>query len=198
MIYMCVNRNKFLNTIDTNQIQSLPASFYHRHNFRWRKRMKMAKTSSSMTCAKMSMKRSNKAWIEISEISSMNRQCLLIKSALTNPPERGHKFESYESWLLALMMKLHFPTSCCRTHRVPTLQLLFPPPPPPPSPSPSSPSPVTKQTHQYFHDLSVAINISYIAGKPRTLSIISWWQWQRQTHTQRQRQRRRQRQRQSA
>ena len=56
----------------------------------------------------------------------------------------------------------------CRTHRVPTLLLLFPSP----SPSPS----VTKQTHQYhqyFHDLSVAINILYIAGKLRTLSIIS-------------------------
>ena len=57
----------------------------------------------------------------------------------------------------------------CRTHRVPTLPLLFPPGSPPPSP-------VTKQTHQYhqyFHDLSVAINILYIAGKLRTLSIIS-------------------------
>ena len=52
----------------------------------------------------------------------------------------------------------------------------FPPPPPPsPSPSPSSPSPVTKQTHQYhqyFHDLSIATHISYIAGKLRTLSMI--------------------------
>ena len=54
--------------------------------------MKRAKASSSMTCAKMSMKRSNKAGSELSEISSMNRQCLLIKSLLTNPPERGHKF----------------------------------------------------------------------------------------------------------
>ena len=68
----------------------------------------------------------------------------------------------------------------CRTHRVPTLQWLFPPP--------SSSSPVTKPIiikHQYFHDSSITINISYMVGKRTAPGFIWRWQRQRQRHTQR-------------
>ena len=52
---------------------------------------------------------------------------------------------------------------------------------------PPSPSPVTKPIsikHQYFHDSSVAFNISYKVGKRTSEGFI--WRWQRQRHKQRQ------------
>ena len=67
----------------------------------------------------------------------------------------------------------------CRTHRVPTLQLLF--------------LLLLLQSlsrssikHQYFHDSSVGFNISYMVGKRTAPGFIWRWQRQRQRHTQRQ------------
>ena len=70
----------------------------------------------------------------------------------------------------------------CRTHRVPTLQWLFPPPSSPPS---SVTKPIIIK-HQYFHDSSITINISYMVGKRTAPGFIWRWQRRRHRHTQRQ------------